>query len=51
MSSEDEEDSTPPPPAPPSQLLPRTPLVLGQGAISSYVRNRGEPDGARASTR
>ena len=54
-SSEDEDESVsaPPPPPPPSQplFLSRTaPLLLGRGAFSSYVRNRGEPDGARAST-
>ena len=50
---EDESVSAPPPPPPPTQplFLSRTaPLLLGRGAFSSYVRNRGEPDGARAST-
>lgn len=55
VSTDDEEESVaaPPPPPPPSQpLLPHrtAPLLLGRGAFSSYVRNRGEPDGARAST-
>ncbi|XP_076066891.1 tetratricopeptide repeat protein 28 [Oratosquilla oratoria] len=53
--TDDEDDSVtaPPPPPPPSQpLFPQrtAPLLLGRGAFSSYVRNRGEPDGARAST-
>lgn len=55
VSTDDEDESVaaPPPPPPPSQpLLPHrtAPLLLGRGAFSSYVRNRGEPDGARAST-
>lgn len=55
VSSDDEDESVaaPPPPPPPSQPLPPhrpAPLLLGRGAFSSYVRNRGEPDGARAST-
>ncbi|KAK8735667.1 hypothetical protein OTU49_005256 [Cherax quadricarinatus] len=55
VSTDDEDESVaaPPPPPPPSQpLLPHrtVPLLLGRGAFSSYVRNRGEPDGARAST-
>ncbi|CAL4218270.1 unnamed protein product [Meganyctiphanes norvegica] len=50
---EDESAAAPPPPPPPSQpLFPHhtPPVLLGRGAFSSYVRNRGEPDGARAST-
>lgn len=43
------------PPAPPPQNVSHQrggggPIFLGRGAFSSYVRNRGEPDGARAST-
>lgn len=49
---EDEDDPSNAPPPPTAPLYPprSAPLLLGRGAFSSYVRNRGEPDGARAST-
>ncbi|MCL4126876.1 UNVERIFIED_CONTAM: hypothetical protein GTU68_063706 [Idotea baltica] len=57
LASTDDEDEgadslqapPPPPPQPPSHHR-GGPIFLGRGAFSSYVRNRGEPDGARAST-
>ncbi|XP_018026521.1 tetratricopeptide repeat protein 28 isoform X3 [Hyalella azteca] len=53
-SSEDEDEdassTAPPPPTAPMYPPRSAPLLLGRGAFSSYVRNRGEPDGARAST-
>ncbi|XP_043222713.1 tetratricopeptide repeat protein 28-like isoform X3 [Amphibalanus amphitrite] len=52
-SDEESDDELPPPPAAdpsPFGPAPQRPLVLGSGAFSSYVRRRGEPDGARSST-
>lgn len=53
-SSEDEDEDDPssaaPPPTAPLYPPRSAPLLLGRGAFSSYVRNRGEPDGARSST-
>ena len=55
LTSSDEDDdpsSSNGPPTPSAPLYPprSAPLLLGRGAFSSYVRNRGEPDGARSST-
>lgn len=55
MTSSEDEDEEPtstvsPPPTAPLYPPRSAPVLLGRGAFSSYVRNRGEPDGARAST-